>query len=333
MIIKYVFFIYFFCFSTIVFSQAQLPYDEIVNNDGEIRESYKLIYKIFKNLSEERLNAIEKASEKDFSGDNSLRALPRVLTENEGDLIDKGVRQRAEAIRMFVEEYHSGGTSWQKVIPKRVLEKIIERNGEASWKGYVRPKDIEFWYGPDIIRGPDGKFYVIEDNPGFIGGMGDLIQARETIEKNIPEYYLLNSPHPSNFYDKLAEKHVLEAKKNNGVAVLLSYAPKLAADKEDDRLIEILEDRGVYSVRNDAWSKNKSLAKRKLVVKKDGVWLHIKKKKRKTKKLKVGSIILNMEVLDVDPGFIANRHKRLLVEASDTLAEKGVSKFERKEIK
>ena len=26
-----------------------------------------------------------------------------------------------------------------------------------------------FWYGPDILRGPDGAFYVCEDNLGYVG--------------------------------------------------------------------------------------------------------------------------------------------------------------------
>jgi len=36
-----------------------------------------------------------------------------------------------------------------------------------------------FWYGPDIIRGADGQFYVCEDNIGYVGGMGDLLCARK----------------------------------------------------------------------------------------------------------------------------------------------------------
>merc|ERR1719409_1364477 len=47
------------------------------------------------------------------------------------------------------------------------------------------------WYGPDIIRGPDGEgghqFYVVEDNFGYVGGFGDLIESRKVLLKNFPE--------------------------------------------------------------------------------------------------------------------------------------------------
>ena len=63
---------------------------------------------------------------------------------------------------------------------------------DEKMKNLVK-KTWGFWYGPDIIRGPEGsffvfccflfcfglmffpgKFYVVEDNIGYVGGIGDL---------------------------------------------------------------------------------------------------------------------------------------------------------------
>eukprot|EP00494_Astrolonche_serrata_P004835 UN04850 len=39
----------------------------------------------------------------------------------------------------------------------------------------------QFWYGPDLVRGSNGVFYVCEDNIGYVGGLGDLACSKESL--------------------------------------------------------------------------------------------------------------------------------------------------------
>ena len=69
-------------------------------------------------------------------------------------------------------------------------------------------KGFGFWYGPDLVRGPTGAFYVCEDNLGYVGGFGDLEVARSCLldqKVGWPEFkpFIRTQPVPGQFYDKL----------------------------------------------------------------------------------------------------------------------------------
>jgi hypothetical protein len=61
-------------------------------------------------------------------------------------------------------------------------------------------------YGPDIIRDEAGTFRVIEDNPGFIGGVGDLRLAFSESLKLYGQSGSSGYRSPEEFYKSLAEK-------------------------------------------------------------------------------------------------------------------------------
>lgn len=55
-------------------------------------------------------------------------------------------------------------------LPRKVIKAITSRSEERR-KFQVAPKgNWSFWYGPDIVRGGDGQFYICEDNLGYVGG-------------------------------------------------------------------------------------------------------------------------------------------------------------------
>lgn len=295
---------------------------------------YKPFRKIYDGLSDEQKIALEKKGLQDFKKDNALLAYPRLLTPKEKEILEKGVAQRGLAIHAFLQDYYSGENSFLKaeIIPKEVLDRIVLRHGESDWKKYIRPEHISFWYGPDIIRGPpDPKnpeafnFRIVEDNTDFIGGIGDLKLARESLEKNIPEYKkLINSPKPTLYYDKIAEEYFKRAKKFGGIPVMALYPRQMAADNEDKRIKEIFEERGIKTVVIDRTTNNSRRIPR-LETDQEGVWL-IEKSGSKLKKTKVGHIVGNMNVQDLEPSFPANRRYQVISAAKDALEDKKVAK-------
>lgn len=128
-------------------------------------------------------------SRKAFRKDNALDAVPRILSPTEAAEIQQGVEQRARALRAFLKDHYSGKRYYATagVLPAKVVKRIISRIGESAYDGLVNPQTISFMYGPDIIRDSEGNWRVIEDNPGFIGGIGDLKLA----------YDLMMQKHPS----------------------------------------------------------------------------------------------------------------------------------------
>lgn len=286
----------------------------------EVRIPYLGIIDAHNKLTEKQKKEFEQTSLKLFEGDNALASLPRVLSQEEYNLIRKGTHQRAKAISAFLKDHYSGKKLYldNEIIPKAVIDRITERAGESEWEKYLTGENISFWYGPDIIRGPptkefpEGKFFIVEDNPSFIGGMGDLLKAREIMDKLNPEYQkIANSPDPNNFYKRLTDTYKKKAQKYKGVAVVVQYTREIAADNEDKRIKELFSRFGIETVEFDPLEPSNKFPKL-TVDENDITWLV----KKVGIKEKVGYVIGNLNPADLEPTHPVNR-KYLLKEVAE----------------
>ncbi len=306
------------------------------NPENDLKKRYKNFRQIYDSYSPEEKLALEKKGFIDFQKDNALLPFPRILSQEEAEILQKGVAQRGLALQAFLKDYYSGKNTFIKagIIPKEVLDRIIQRHGEEEWITFIRPQHLNFWYGPDIIRAPPDlknpkipQFRIVEDNTDFIGGIGDLELAKESLQKNIPGYQkYINSPDPKKYYDELAESYFKRAKKYGGIPVMVIYPDKITADNEDNRMKKIFEDRGIKVVEIDPYTNNTRKIPR-LETDKEGVWL-IEKGKKNIKRIKVGYIAGNMNVQDFEPTHPANRRYRIISAAREALENKEFAKEE-----
>jgi uncharacterized circularly permuted ATP-grasp superfamily protein len=308
-------------------SQIAEQYDEIYDENGEVRQAYKNIWNVYEGLDPSELKEFRQNSLADFSGDNALLPLPRVLNQHETEFLRRGVEQRGRALSLFLQDIHSDNPQITKIIPKEILDKILARSGEELFNqsGSNSP-DSRFYYGPDIIRGPptekfpNGVFYVIEDNPGFVGGLGDLILAQESLLKNLPEYEgKLTDAKPENFYSELAKNYKDLAKKNNGIAVIAMYPNSRRADNEDGRVEKIFSELHIKTINVAPYSSNQFIKGKKIEANDDGVWLLEKNKKGDVKRTRVGHLLTLMDPSDIDLTHEKNRHIMLRHVAEDIL--------------
>ncbi|MBC7397265.1 MAG: circularly permuted type 2 ATP-grasp protein, partial [Bdellovibrionales bacterium] len=166
---------------------GQVSYDEVF--DGEkVRPQYEEYWNIYSRKTEAEKEAFVRNSLKDFKGDNAVHSLPRILTQEESKVLRAGVDQRARALRKFLVEYYKDPKNYQlqQVVPENVVQSALKRSNEIPGVNMAGTHDFNFWYGPDIIRDANGVWRVVEDNTGFVGGMGDLKLARKTLKKNMP---------------------------------------------------------------------------------------------------------------------------------------------------
>ncbi len=236
------------------------------------------------------------------------------------NVVQKGVAQRARAIKAFLQDHFSGNKKYlqEKIIPESVIKGIIERNLEEDWIKYIKPQDINFSYGPDTIRASDGSFRVIEDNPGFIGGPGDIEHARNSLEKRMPEYKdLIKGPHPSSYFDRVIESYKNKLRPGTEI-VHLRYNNAQMADREDLRLEKIYERYGIKTVRLHHNGGGSDLEK--IIVNDKGVFIETKVSDTVKRRREVGFVITNIDTSDIDRGHPAHK-KKILFKEGDILLE------------
>ncbi len=104
--------------------------------------------------------------------DARILPVPLALDAREHAAIRRGVRQRALALHTFFGELLAGGGGVAGCVDADVLERVVAAERVALRR--APPGDeVAFVYGPDIARGPDGAWVVIEDNVGCVGGIAD----------------------------------------------------------------------------------------------------------------------------------------------------------------
>lgn len=254
------------------------PYDEMRDDDGVCRPAYNAVVQVFDQVLErepQRINEFPAESLKGFRGDNKLYHIPRMLTQSEGDTLVRGIAQRARALRHFVIDIHTRrGAAFRvdrldcvkkNAIPEDVLRRVAARAGEKWVQNLMGhgARDSQqlywsMWYGPDIIRSPDGEgghcWHVVEDNLGYVGGFGDLELARKVLlgktkaAKGFPELKTaLGKDQTEKFYDELAAHYLRHV--SDGERVALLYYPRgTRDDNEDRRVVQLFQRRGVVAV-------------------------------------------------------------------------------------
>jgi uncharacterized circularly permuted ATP-grasp superfamily protein len=216
------------------------------------------------------------------SGDADFLPLVRVLSDVDYEKITQGVKQRGQALQLFLADHYFGDRSYErsKLLSARQLREIQSRYEPLPAALNLRPENLQFWYAPDIVRDECGKFRVIEDNVGFIGGIGDL-QALAHASK-ILGTNLSRRQQPKSFYRRMVAAYRREALAcGGGKVILLSYPQRERSNHEDTRLAKILELFSVQAV----------FELKKLKARGDALYLEGKR---------VGFVIVNMNPEDIE---------------------------------
>lgn len=252
-----------------------------------VRPPYREVVSAVRNLSATEIAQVHRQTKADFHGDNVLSVVPRILVSSEFDgILKRGVDQRGRALRSFLQDYYRTGGHPRFVKDGRmeqgVLDSIVARNLEMQFRNRVNPEAITALYGPDVIRDANGVFRVVEDNTGFIGGMGDLELALKSLTENVKGLGGLAERKPIDFYKTLVERYRSRAVPAGGRLVIVQVPPY--ADFEDRRLLALMKRIGVDVVT--------PFTKATLEFDSDGAWIRAKKGAPRER---VGFLFLNGE--------------------------------------
>ncbi|TQV80597.1 circularly permuted type 2 ATP-grasp protein [Denitrobaculum tricleocarpae] len=113
--------------------------------------------------------------------------IPRVISAQEWDFIERGVAQRVTALNCFLWDiYHDQKILKDGIIPK---ELVLGNPGyRPEMEGLdVAHKNYVHINGTDLVRGGDGKFYVLEDNARSPSGVSYVVENRHLMQRIFPD--------------------------------------------------------------------------------------------------------------------------------------------------
>jgi uncharacterized circularly permuted ATP-grasp superfamily protein len=139
--------------------------------------------------------------------------IPRIITATEWDHVEKGIQQRLKALNLFLKDiYNEQQILKDKIIPAGLIASRPHYTREVY--GIQVPCDIYVHIsGIDLIRGENGKFYILEDNLRTPSGVSYMLENREVTKRIFPEMLSANKVRMVNNYPLLLYK------------ILLSLAP------------------------------------------------------------------------------------------------------------
>ncbi|HEX2064149.1 MAG TPA: circularly permuted type 2 ATP-grasp protein, partial [Acidimicrobiales bacterium] len=129
-----------------------------------------------------------------------LDLVPRVVSASEWALIEEGVAQRVRALEAFLADvYGQQRILRDGVIPTFVVASSTHFHRPAV--GVEPPNGVRVHVsGIDLVRGGDGRFYVLEDNIRTPSGISYVIQNRRTMARVFPELFASHRVRPVDSY-------------------------------------------------------------------------------------------------------------------------------------
>ena len=107
--------------------------------------------------------------------------LPRIISAQEWNTIDRGLRQRIHAINLFLRDvYHEGRILQERVVPFDLIFSCP--NYQREMRGVQVANDVYTTIvGTDLVRLPSGEFGVLEDNLRVPSGVSYMLANREVM--------------------------------------------------------------------------------------------------------------------------------------------------------
>jgi uncharacterized circularly permuted ATP-grasp superfamily protein len=156
-------------------------------------------------------------------------------------VIERGLTQRVTALNLFLKDiYHDRHILRDRVIPGEAIYSC--RHFRRQMTGVKVPRDAYVnVMGTDLVRLPDGKFVVLEDNLRVPSGVSYMLSSRKVMKQIFPALFRKYSVRPIEQYSQ----------------VLLSTLRSLAPDGRPDPTVVLLTP-GVY---NSAYYEHAYLAR------------------------------------------------------------------------
>jgi uncharacterized circularly permuted ATP-grasp superfamily protein len=191
-------------------------FDEMFTQEGSIRPHYAALLKVLSDLPREELQRRKQSADVSFlmqgitftvygreEGTERIfpyDLIPRLVTSEEWDLIERGLTQRITALNLFLHDvYHEGKILAQGVIPREIVYSC--QHFRRQMRGLQVPRNVYVAVaGTDLLRLKTGEYVVLEDNLRVPSGVSYMLTNRRIMKRTLPYIYRKYGVRPIEHY-------------------------------------------------------------------------------------------------------------------------------------
>jgi uncharacterized circularly permuted ATP-grasp superfamily protein len=191
-------------------------FDEMFGADGAIRPQYEALLKVLTSLPREELKRRKHSADVSFlmqgitftvygreEGTERIfpyDLIPRLVTAEDWDRIERGLTQRITALNLFLHDvYHEGKILAQGVIPREIVYSC--QHFRRQMRGLQVPRNVYVAVaGTDLLRLNSGEFVVLEDNLRVPSGVSYMLTNRRIMKRTLPHLFRSYGVRPIEHY-------------------------------------------------------------------------------------------------------------------------------------
>jgi uncharacterized circularly permuted ATP-grasp superfamily protein len=198
--------------------QLDQAYDEMFTPGREARVPYRALYERLHELTPEALHLRQQAADVMFLNQGitftvygneagiervwPYDLLPRIVTNDEWGVVERGLTQRITALNMFLKDiYHRGQILSDGVVPRELVYSC--KHYRREMRDLPVPRGIYIAVvGTDLVRMTDGHFAVLEDNLRVPSGVSYMLVNRQVMKRVFPQLFSRYHVRPVEHYGR-----------------------------------------------------------------------------------------------------------------------------------
>jgi uncharacterized circularly permuted ATP-grasp superfamily protein len=126
--------------------------------------------------------------------------IPRIVAASDWALIERGLKQRIQALNLFIDDIYQA----QHIINDGIVPAFLIQSAKCLLPpcvGLRPPRGI--WChitGTDLVRDRDGHIYVLEDNLRCPSGVSYVLENRQVLKRTFPQVFEASRVRPVDDY-------------------------------------------------------------------------------------------------------------------------------------
>jgi uncharacterized circularly permuted ATP-grasp superfamily protein len=191
-------------------------FDEMFFGNGEIRPQYQELLEALTTIPRDELQRRKRSADVSFltqgitftvygreEGTERIfpyDLLPRVVTSQEWEHVEKGLTQRITALNLFLHDiYNDGKILEQGFVPREIVYSCM--HFRRQMRGLQVPRNVYIAVaGTDLLRMQSGEFVVLEDNLRVPSGVSYMLTNRRIMKRTFPQLFRAYGVRPIEHY-------------------------------------------------------------------------------------------------------------------------------------